>query len=334
MTDFMSKQTPPPSLDQILSPIKAPLKRVEQLLVENLETEIPLLTEVGQYILKSGGKRVRPAMLLFASGAVGKVSEDACKAAGIIEYLHTATLLHDDVVDNADLRRSKKSARTIWGNEASVLVGDYLFGAAFKYLGSLQNLELLRILSDTSTLMARGEIKQLAQNYADTSEEDYLEIIYYKTASLMGSSMQIGAILGGGTEKEQFAFLQCGNDIGMAFQLVDDALDYDISNTSLGKERGTDLKERKITLPLSHLITNSKQKDRLKILDILNADRITDQHVAKIYDLIEKYESFQYTLAQAQKYVDSAKNALKIVANNKFKAGIEQLSDFIVVRRK
>ncbi len=321
-------------LDQILSPISDHLKAVEALLLKNMETEIPLLSEVGKYILKSGGKRIRPAMLLLATGLVGKITEGAYVAANIIEYLHTATLLHDDVVDNADLRRSQKSARTIWGNEASVLVGDYLFGYAFYYLGTLKNMRLIEILSNTSTLMARGEIKQLTRNNQITTEAEYLDIIYYKTASLMEAAMQIGCILGGGDETEQEASLQCGKNIGMAFQLVDDALDYDLSNKNLGKEQGVDLKERKITLPLSHLIETASPAEKAEIEEIMSAAEITDTHVERICQLIALHRSGEYTLEQAQKYVIKAKKVLEPIADNEFKTSIKQLAEFIVFRKK
>lgn len=321
-------------LDQILAPISAELTKVEQLLLKNMASEIPLLSEVGEYILKSGGKRVRPAMLLLAAGAVGSISDGACVAANIIEYLHTATLLHDDVVDNADLRRSQKSARTIWGNEASVLVGDYLFGYAFYYLGTLQNLRLVEILSNTSTLMARGEIKQLVRNNQITTEAEYLDIIYYKTASLMEAAMQIGCILGGGDENQQEAMLTCGRNIGMAFQLVDDALDYDIRNRELGKQAGVDLKERKITLPLSHLIEAASASEAELIRGILAAPEITDDHVEQVSRLITHYKSDEYTREQAQLYAARAKKNLEHIPDSEFRTSIEQLADFIVFRKK
>jgi len=321
-------------LDQILLPIGDHLKEVEALLLKNIETDIPLLSEVGKYILKSGGKRIRPAMLLLATGSVGKITHDAYVAANIIEYLHTATLLHDDVVDNADLRRSQKSARTIWGNEASVLVGDYLFGYAFYYLGTLKNLRLMEILSNTATVMARGEIRQLTRNNEVTTESEYLDIIYYKTASLMEAAMQIGCILGSGTETEQGALLECGKNIGMAFQLVDDALDYDLSNKDLGKEQGVDLKERKITLPLSHLIETASPAEKSEIDEIMSAAKITDHHVERICQLIALHRSGDYTLEQAQIYVGKAKDSLDPIADNEFKTSIKQLAEFIVFRKK
>lgn len=329
----MNKQPSNVSLDQILSPIGDHLKTVERLLLKNIETEIPLLSEVAKYILKSGGKRVRPALLLLAAGSAGDLSHDSYVAANIIEYLHTATLLHDDVVDNAELRRSQKSARTIWGNEASVLVGDYLFGYAFYYLGTLKNLRLVEILSNTSTLMARGEIKQLTRNNQVTTEAEYMDIIYYKTASLMEAAMQIGSILGGGSKAEQEAMLACGRNIGMAFQLVDDALDYDISNKKLGKEQGVDLKERKITLPLSHLMETASQSEKAEINEILSAAEITDSHVQRVCHLIASHRSSEYTLEQAQLYITKAKAALDIITDSEFKTSIQQLADYIIFRK-
>lgn len=330
----MNTPQPTQNIDEILSPIRESLDKVEEFLINDLEVEVPLLSEVGQYILKSGGKRVRPALLLFAAGSIGKIDDNAYLAAGIIEYIHTATLLHDDVVDNADLRRSKKSARTIWGNEASVLVGDYLFGASFKNLAKLSDIRLIKILSDASAYMAKGEIKQLARDNSETTEKEYLEIIFYKTASLMAAAMQMGAILGGADQIQQDELYKCGKEIGLAFQLVDDALDYDIKNKDLGKQQGTDLKERKMTLPLSHLLDNASMSERQELLGILNGKEITDDHLFRVSDLIEQYGSIKYTLERAKTHIAEAKAAIKNLPQTEFRNGIEHLADFIVYRRQ
>lgn len=324
----------PKSLQEILAPIQQPLQKVETLVMKNLETDIPLLTEVGHYILNSGGKRVRPAMLLFAAGTLGPVTEESCQAANIIEYIHTATLLHDDVVDNAELRRSKKSARTIWGNEASVLVGDYLFTVSFKYLAAFKNLEMVEELSKATTLMARGEILQLIRSNDSATEEDYNEIIFHKTASLMGAAMAMGGICNNATQEQKEALYECGKNIGMAFQLIDDALDYMLDNEELGKAQGTDLRERKITLPLSHLLENASESDEERILDILDEDEITDEHVREIGALIRQYKSAEYTVARSEEFISKAKENLKILPDNEYRQGIEQLADFVVARRK
>lgn len=321
-------------LDEILKPIKTDLDRVEALIMENLETDIPLLTQVGQYILQSGGKRVRPALLLFAAKTVGSLNENAYLAANVIEYIHTATLLHDDVVDNAELRRSKKSARSIWGNEASVLVGDYLFTVSFKYISAFKNHDIVETLSVATTQMARGEILQLTRDNAETTEAEYMEIIFHKTASLMAAAMEIGATIGGATQEQRTALYECGKNIGIAFQLIDDALDYDIGNQKLGKPIGVDLKERKITLPLSHLLKNATKTKKEVVLDILDKDDINDDDVKEVQKLMEEYQSITYTIDRSKFFIDSALEQLKILPENKYRDCIEALANFIVYRNQ
>lgn len=317
----------------ILEPIREPLQRVEDILIGKLLADVSLLKEVSHYILKAGGKRIRPALLLLASGSIGRIDEKACVCAAIIEYIHTATLLHDDVVDNADFRRSKKAARSIWGNEAAVLVGDYLFTISFQYLADFENPELVKLLSQATTAMAKGEIIQMERDNDDTSEKEYLDIIHNKTASLIGAAMIIGAKTAGADEGQSQKFYDCGINIGMAFQMIDDALDYDIKRAKTGKSFGTDLKERKMTLPLNHLIESSSKSDSQRVLDILNEDEITDQHVAEVYGLMEKEQSILYTIRQAERYSALAKACLDDLAESDYLHSIKQLADFITSRK-
>lgn len=321
-------------LEKILSPIRQDLRAVERLVLDDLDTEIPLLTKVGHHILNSGGKRVRPALLLLSAGAVGKITERTRQAAKIIEYIHTATLLHDDVVDNADMRRSKSSARSIWGNEASVLVGDYLFTVSFKYLSEFENWKAMKSLSDATTQMARGEILQLARSHETATESDYLEVVFLKTASLMAAAMEIGAVLAGGGREQQKILYQCGTNIGIAFQLIDDALDYDLGNVEIGKLIGTDLKERKVTLPLSYLLRNASPTHRSYVLDVLNGEEITDRHVEEVCALIEEYGSVRYTESRAERYVKTANELLERLPDSKYRKGLRQLAEYIVSRRR
>jgi len=330
----MTPPTASPSLERILAPIHDPLQRVETLLLQTLEAEVPLLSEIGQYILKSGGKRIRPAMLLLASGTLAEIGEEACRAAGIMEYLHTATLLHDDVVDNADLRRSQKTARIIWGNEASVLVGDYLLGTAFKLLASLNRPSLIDILADTATIMARGEIIQLSRDPWRIDETEYLDIIYCKTASLMGAAMRIGAILGNADSDQQKNLEACGINIGMAFQLVDDALDYDWGNVEMGKQAGTDLKEKKITLPLSHLLQHAEAAEKAELDAILAQPSISDDQIARVCALTARHRSCEYTLNRAGQYIEQLRPALASLPDNECRRSIEQLGQYIITRKK
>ncbi|MDT8446169.1 MAG: polyprenyl synthetase family protein [bacterium] len=319
-------------LQKILSPIQAELQQVETLVMANLETDIPLLTEVGQYILKAGGKRVRPAMLLFAAGSLGEINQGCFEAANIIEYIHTATLLHDDVVDNADLRRSKQSARSIWGNEASVLVGDYLFTVSFRELAKLDRMELVHSLSRSTTLMAKGEILQLIRSNDSATEADYLEIVLHKTATLMGCAMEMGALLAGGSPEQAADYYEIGKNIGMAFQIIDDALDYRMDATDLGKDQGMDLKERKITLPLSHLLLVADEAHQEQVLDVLDEEVITDEHVRQIAGLVEQYKVVDYCLGRADDYVKLAQKDLAKMPQNRFTESIGQLAGYVVRR--
>ncbi len=319
--------------DSILQPIKEPLREVEDILISKLQADIPLLKDVSHYILKAGGKRIRPALLLLATGAVGEINEEACISAAIIEYIHTATLLHDDVVDNADLRRSKKAARSIWGNEATVLVGDYLLAISFQYLADFNKAELVKLLSQATTAMAKGEIIQLERDNSNTTEKEYLEIIQNKTASLIGTAMILGARIAGANDRECKLLYDCGINIGMAFQLIDDALDYDIVEAKTGKDFGTDLKERKITLPLSHLIENASENDHREVMSILKQDKITDGHVREIFDLMVKYRSLTFTAEQAKTYSNAAKSCLDEIADTEYRSSIMKLADFIVSRK-
>ena len=322
------------SLDEIFLPIKESLQKVEEFALANLDTSIPLLMEVVRHILNSGGKRIRPALLLLSSGAAGNITEHTHQAAGIIEYIHTATLLHDDVVDHADLRRAKKTARSIWGNEASVLVGDYLFSISFKFLSVLKNHRAVASLSNATTQMACGEILQLSRSNENATEEEYIEIVVHKTASLMAAAMEIGAILGGCGERQQKVFYDCGMHIGIAFQMIDDALDYDLGNSEIGKSIGTDLKERKITLPLSHLIQNASQDHRRFVLQVLEEEEITNGHVAEVCELIDIYRSVPYTKSRAQRYAELACSGLERLPESRYRKSIRQLAEFIVSRKK
>lgn len=319
-------------LKEILAPIEPHLAEVERLVMLNLETDIPLLTQVGQYILQAGGKRIRPAMLLFAAGAVGNITPDAYLAANLVEYIHTATLLHDDVVDHADLRRSKKSARSIWGNEASVLVGDYLFTVSFQNLANLGRMELVKALAHCTTLMARGEILQLVRSNETATEAEYLEIVFHKTASLMGVAMEMGALIAGAEPAQAKDYYACGKAIGMAFQLVDDALDYQVDSHATGKEQGTDLKERKVTLPLSHLLEKAGAAVRQEVVAILDAPEITPAHVNRVVELMREQGSVDYTRQRAEAFVDEALAILAQQPQNPFTQGMADLARFVVAR--
>jgi len=316
----------------LLEDIQPDLVRVEGEILRHLSTEISLLNEVGQYILASGGKRLRPAVSLYASKIFGGDGDAVVVAAAALEYLHTATLLHDDVVDEAESRRSRKAARMVWGNQASVLVGDYLLATAFRTLTLLGNAKVLDVISHTTTLMAKGEIMQLVRRYDTATEGDYLAIIVHKTACLFAAAAQIGACYAGAGEAQQEALYGYGNELGIAFQIVDDALDYVEERGKIGKPLGIDLKERKVTLPLSRLMKVAAPAEHVRLLAILGQPIIGDDDVREVIALMTAHRVLPYTLGEARRYAERAKERLAALPAGRPRSTLAQLADFVVER--
>ncbi len=320
------------TINAFLADIKDDLAQVEKNILGHLNTEIPLLNEVAQYILESGGKRLRPAILIIAAKMFNFEGDSVYKAAGAIEYLHTATLLHDDVVDDADLRRTRKAARKIWGNQASVLVGDYLLATAFRTLTLLGNVPVLETVSWATSLMAKGEILQLIRQYDTATESEYLDIIINKTACLFAAAAKIGAAFGGADEKQQEALYGFGNEIGIAFQIIDDALDYAQERGQIGKPLGQDLKERKVTLPLSHLLKIAGPDEKTALDDILKKEVIEDQDVLTVVGMMQEHQVLPYTLGEARKFAEQGKARLETLPDLPGRRSLAQLADFVVDR--
>jgi octaprenyl-diphosphate synthase len=320
------------SIDDLVADIKDDLAHVEEHIVAHLNTEIPLLNEVAQYILESGGKRLRPAILIIAARMFDFQGEKAYQAAAAIEYLHTATLLHDDVVDDADLRRARKAARKIWGNQASVLVGDYLLATAFRSLTLLGDMSVLETISATTSLMAKGEILQLIRRYDTATETDYLDIIVHKTACLFAAAAKIGAVFGGAEPPAQQAMYDYGNEIGIAFQIIDDALDYVEDRSQVGKPLGIDLKERKVTLPLSRLLKVASGSEKSILDSILKKEEIEDEDVLTVVGMMREHEVLPYTLGEARKFVEKGKIHLAGLPDLPQRRTLSELADFVVER--
>jgi len=316
----------------LIDDVKPELARVEQEILRHLSTEIPLLNEVGKYILSSGGKRLRPAVSIYASKLFGGKDDEVVVAAAALEYLHTATLLHDDVVDEAETRRSQKAARLVWGNQASVLVGDYLLATAFRSLTLLGDQRVLDVISHTTTLMAKGEILQLVRRYDTATEADYLAIIIHKTACLFAAAAQIGGCYAGANEEQQKALYGYGNELGIAFQIVDDALDYVEERGKIGKPLGIDLKERKVTLPLSRLMKVASPKEQARVMEILGQKAVSDDNVREVIKLMTTHEVLPYTLEEARKYTRRAKEHLSGLPEGKARSALTGLADFVVDR--
>lgn len=320
------------SFSQLFADIQDDLNQVEAHIHSHLNTDIPLLNQVAEYILDSGGKRLRPAILIFSARMFGAPNESVYAAAGALEFLHTATLLHDDVVDEADTRRARKAARMVWGNSASVLVGDYLLATAFRSLTLLGNQEVLETISHTTSLMAKGEILQLVRRYDSATEDDYLAIIIHKTACLFAAAARIGGAYGGASAAEREALYNYGNDLGVAFQMVDDALDYVEERDNVGKPQGTDLKERKLTLPLSRLLKVCTPAERERVLALLGQDEVSDDNVHEVTALMEKHGCLAYTLQEASGYAQRAHGHLAALPDLPERKTLARITELVVQR--
>ncbi len=313
--------------------IEEDLKRVEEQFESHLITETPLIHKVAKYVISSGGKRIRPILLIVSAKICGYKGVSHISLAAVIEFIHTATLLHDDVVDNAPLRRGKSSANMVFGNEASVLVGDYLFAKSFKILSALNNSEIIKAYSDATTLMAEGEVKELVKT-ADvkTTEEDYLDIIIKKTAVLFACASQAGAIIAGKENDCIKNLYDYGLNIGIAFQLMDDALDY-ISDEEFGKFIGNDLKEGKLTLPLIHAMERADKKERDIISKIIYKKKLTAKDLKTVLGLVKNYGSIDYTLSKAKEAVEKAKNNLNAFPDSEYKTSLIDIANYIIERK-
>ncbi len=316
-----------------LSIVDEDLRSVETSFQEYLSSRVPLIGKIGKHILDSGGKRIRPAILLLSSRLNGYQGQRAIRMASIVEFIHTATLLHDDVVDNADIRRGNPAANTLWGSEASVLVGDFLFSKSFFLMVDDGDIRILNILAEATTQLAEGEILELVKT-ADLGimREEYMDLIISKTAVLISAASRIGAVLGDAPEEQERAMRDYGLQIGIAFQLVDDCLDYIATNESLGKTIGTDLREGKITLPLILALQEAEGNEKKRIGDIILSEEIGRGDFEEVLNFIDRYSGIEKTLALAREHVSRAKACLVSYSDSPEKEALYQLADYIVDR--
>ncbi len=304
---------------------------VNQCIQEQLHSDVPMVSKVGHYIIKSGGKRLRPLLVLLTARACGYRDECHIPLAAIIEFLHTATLLHDDVVDQSDLRRGRDTANALWGNAPSVLVGDFLYSRAFQMMVKLENFRLLDILADATNVIAEGEVMQLMNiNDVNVSEKRYMEVIRCKTAMLFQASSQTAAVLSKVDQKTEDALAQYGNCLGIAFQLIDDLLDYDGDSQAMGKNLGDDLAEGKPTLPLIYTLQKgtSEQKDLVR-------DAIEQGGLEKIDEIalaVRQCGALDYTAQLAREYSEKAINSLNVLPDSTYRDAMIDLARFAVAR--
>ncbi|MDO9162987.1 MAG: octaprenyl diphosphate synthase [Methylococcaceae bacterium] len=332
-SDLHSISTPNPSIDfdSIKKLTSTEASEVDQLIINELSSDVVLINQVGHYIVGNGGKRLRPMLLLLAAKALGGITDSHLILAAVIEFIHTATLLHDDVVDESDFRRGKDSANAVWGNAASVLVGDYLYSSAFEMMVRTNNMRVMEILSKTTTAIAEGEVLQLLNcNNPETTETKYLEVIARKTAILFSAATRLSAVISNTPAATEEGLAQYGQHLGIAFQLIDDALDYKATKEELGKNLGDDLAEGKPTLPLIYAIQNSSKSDADLIIDaIKNGNR---DAFAEIYSIVQSTKAIDYTEQRAEEEAQKAISALAVLPDSEYKAALIQLAQFSVQR--
>jgi octaprenyl-diphosphate synthase len=322
------------TLQEVLQEYKSDMERMEHRIHESLGTDVPLIQQVSKYILGAGGKRFRPLLHLLAARLCGYREHNAEYLLGsVVEYIHTASLLHDDVVDEAKIRRGRSSANSIWGNQASILVGDYLYSKALYHAVRLQSQRVMDVLSETTTTMSEGEVLQLMhiQN-ADIAENDYFRLVECKTGVLIAAACRLGAIISKAPLSQEDALTSYGKKLGLAFQITDDTLDYAADQNQLGKVLGKDLAEGKVTLPLIYLIREADPGEREQLRSILAADTIEDKDLTYTLGLMEKYGSVSEALDRAQSLADEAKAALKIFPNSAPRRALSALADYVVQR--
>ncbi|MFA5073817.1 MAG: polyprenyl synthetase family protein [Nitrospirota bacterium] len=324
------------TLHDVLREYQSDMERMEHRIYESLGTTVPLIQQVSKYILGSGGKRFRPMLHVLSARLCGCRDHDAeYVLGGVVEYIHTASLLHDDVVDEAPIRRGKTSVNSLWGNQASILVGDYLYSRALYNAVRLQNQRVMDVLSETTTIMAEGEVLQLThiQN-PDMTAADYFRMVECKTGALITASCRLGAIIGKAPVSQEDALTAYGKKLGLAFQITDDTLDYDADPGQLGKVLGKDLAEGKVTLPLIHLISKTEPEEHEQVKQILLADSITDQDLTYTLGLMRKYDSVSTVRQQAQTICEEAKEALSVFPNSTARQALIALADYVVNRER
>jgi octaprenyl-diphosphate synthase len=318
----------------IYSRVRPDLERIEAELERHLSSSVPLISTIGRHIMGSGGKRLRPLLMILSARLCGYQGNHDAPLAAVFEFLHASSLLHDDVVDNAEFRRSQPAANVLWGNQGVVLVGDFLYSKSILMTVGYNNIRILQALSEATTLMAEGEVLQLIHaDNLEIVEQDYLEVITRKTAALISAACQIGAILGGaGTEQEE-ALRAYGHDLGIAFQLIDDTLDYTGDVNELGKPVGNDIQQGKATLPLIFAFRNGNSLEKKRLRELFNAEQLAPEHFHEVREWVARSGGIAYTRQLAMEYVENAKSAIQIFPVHPTKEVLLDIADYVIWRR-
>ncbi|MGE3146497.1 MAG: polyprenyl synthetase family protein [Pseudorhodoplanes sp.] len=324
---------PAPTVDRLVELVAADMERVNTTILSRTGSQVTMIPEVANHLINSGGKRLRP-MLTIAMAQLARYAGDGhIRLAASVEFMHTATLLHDDVVDESEMRRGKLAARMLWGNEASVLVGDFLLGQAFRMMVEVGNLRALEILSSAAVVIAEGEVMQLAaaKNTA-TTEDEYLAVIRGKTAELFAAACEVGPVLAGLDKTDLAACRSFGMNLGIAFQLVDDALDYGGKSAKLGKNVGDDFRDGKITLPVVLSFRRGSAEERAFWRRAIEQDETTDSDLEYAIALMNRHRALEDTIRRAEHYGAIAKDALALFAASPIKQALEETVAFCIAR--
>ncbi|OOR99789.1 octaprenyl diphosphate synthase [Haemophilus paracuniculus] len=320
------------SLEQISELAKADMQAVNAEILAQLNSEVVLINQLGHYIVSGGGKRIRPLIAVLAARALGYQGADHITCAAFIEFVHTATLLHDDVVDESDMRRGRETANARFGNAASVLVGDFIYTRSFQMMTSLNSLDVLKVMSAATNVLAEGEVQQLINcNDPDTTEESYMQVIYSKTARLFEAATQCAAIVAGADKTAETALQNYGRYLGTAFQLIDDILDYSANAEKLGKNIGDDLAEGKPTLPLLHAMRNGNPAQSALIREAIEQGG-KREYLDQILAVMAEQKSLDYTMAKAKQEAQKAVDSLAVLPDSEYKTALISLAYLSVDR--
>ena len=326
-------QRPEAGIDRLVGLCEADMGRVNELILSRTGSDVHLIPELATHLIQSGGKRLRPMLTVASARLCGYEGEHHVKLSASVEFMHTATLLHDDVVDESEMRRGRRTARMVWGNEASVLVGDFLLGQAFKMMVETRSIPSLDVLSNAAAVIAEGEVLQLvtAQNTA-TTEDEYLAVIRAKTAALFAAAGEVGAIVAEAEPEKRAALRSYGTNLGLAFQLIDDALDYSGVQAELGKKVGDDFREGKITLPVILAYRRGSDTEREFWRRTLSNGDIGENDLSEAIALMKWHKALEDTVARARHYGEIARDGLAIFPDSEYKLALLETIDFCVDR--
>jgi len=329
-SELQKSQTHSPVQD-VYQLVDNDMQAVNQLIQRRLQSDVVLINQLSHYIINSGGKRLRPILVLLSANAFRYAGLRHIDLAAIVEFIHTATLLHDDVVDASERRRGKDTANAIWGNEAAVLVGDFLYSRSFQMMVEIDNMRVLQILANATNIIAEGEVMQLLNcNDPDTTEQRYLDVIRCKTAKLFEAATQLGAVISGANDRQETAMAKFGMHLGTAFQLIDDALDYSADSEEMGKNVGDDLAEGKPTLPLIHAMATGSAKESDVIRRAIQQGG--RENIEEVLQAIQNTDAITYTANKAREEANRALDMLKYIPENRYRDALQTIAEFSVNR--